>query len=365
MKQIITNNEKIEQIRNERRELLNKVRENIKNKNNLAATNIWEIMEAMYKEEKSTKEYIAIIKAKEMISELTIKIVEAKNVEEIISLRKKVNYYINKIKKILKDRGITPTELNKLSNNVNYMRKDISKYIRILKRENSLNEIVAMNESLDTLSIDEVKKLKQLIEIEKKYNKRNISSLENETMDIKNIKEETKPKFPITYQQLIKRADNILYGDTPQITLNPPIQETKKTRVSLNPTNKPQQNMEDYIQKFDGLNNEYGICKLQIYNSSLFKNCIRLVDNIPRYLSNKKKIKLMKCIYNNYYQEPNFGLFIKYTKDNNSVTNAIRTIFKRSKLFRRETECLTEHSEYREWIHSYLATKNKTLQKAS
>ena len=110
----INYSEKIEKINNERILMLNIIKENI-NKNNISlSNNLNNIISTLNEDEKNTKKYKSILKAKQLIFELTEQIIIATSIEEITNLRKKINYYINKIKKELASREINEEVFDKM-----------------------------------------------------------------------------------------------------------------------------------------------------------------------------------------------------------------------------------------------------------
>lgn len=395
MKTVMTNEELISKITKDRLEMYERIKENLNNNSSNLTTNIDELLEAMHEEDKNAKEYIAILKAKDMIANLTKQIIEAKDVEEIMSIRKSVNYYINKIKNILKKRGITPNELDKLSENTYYMRKDIARYIRVLKRENNIEDINALNNNFGPLSIDDTKNLKKLIRNEINYTKRNQSNLGNDGSYVKKeeVKEEvieSNPTEQLSIDELLQQfmeepdtkpskqeeLEKALRELSEKNNSTPKPKEKQSLEVALRELRKkdnssvPQKRcvifdetieVKDYVDSFKNLSQQYGIKNLHIYNTSFSKNCIRLIRNIPNYIKNKKAIKIMQRDYNNYQRSQDFKLFIKYTREKNSITNAIGSIFKKSKLFRRETECSNIYREYSNWIEKYLSQGKKKI----
>lgn len=382
MKKIMTNEEKINKINNERKTMLEKVKANLSNNSNLSMNSIDKVVETVSYDEKNTKEYKAILQAKTMIANLTKSIIEAKTPEEIADNRRKINYYINKIKKILESRGVTPAEIENMSQSVNYMRKDMSEYIRFLKRENNINEIVRLNNNFSSLSEEEKNKLKRLLRNEVNYIKRKqineskpktitknietkteLSSFEkleslllinNESEELKEIINEFKEKdfSTILKEKLEKEVKHL---DEKDEKLSAALKEKlNKKDSSINEAKK-----DNSVDRFETLSIRYSLKNLHVYNSSFGKNCVSLIKNIPSYISNKKLVGKMIYDYNTYHRGKDLEAFIEYTKEQNSIVSAIKTIFKKSKLFKREKECLDDHQECINWMDNYLV-KNPT-----
>lgn len=106
--------EKINKINEDRKLILNMVKENLDKTKLELSDNINNIINALNYDEQNIEKYKNIINAKQLILELMEEISMANNIEEIVNLRKKINYYINKIKKELLKRKISPELLNKI-----------------------------------------------------------------------------------------------------------------------------------------------------------------------------------------------------------------------------------------------------------
>lgn len=371
MKKIMTNEEKINKINNERKTMLEIVKTSISNNGTLSMNSIDKVVEIVSYDDKNTKEYKAIIDAKNKIANLTELIIEANTPKEIVDARKKVNYYINKIKKILQNRGVTSTEIEKMSQNVSYMRKDMSEYIRFLKREDNINEIVRLNNSFSSLSKEDKNKLKKLLRNEINYIRRKTTNdyetkqkehlerldkimssllINNEPDEIKDIIEEFNGKdlSTVLKEELVKE-------DKPLNEKKEEFSSILKIRLAEAKDSFIQTKKEDnYVDSFEEFSIRYNVKNLHVYGSSFGKNCIRLIRNIPIYISNNKKVNKMEYDYNTYSNRKDLEAFIEYTKEKNSIKSAIETIFKKSKLFKREKECLNAHEECINWMDSYL-----------
>lgn len=167
----ITNEEKIAKINSDRKVILENIQEKLKNSNEICNDNLGQIASLLKTEDESQKEYKAILKAKDLILELTKEIANSNSVEEIVSIRKKINYYINKIKKILNSRGIFENEINELSKKTNNLRKDVANYIRFLKREEKISQIEELTNK-ESLTDEEKNNLKKLFRNEMSYIRR-------------------------------------------------------------------------------------------------------------------------------------------------------------------------------------------------
>ncbi len=98
--------EKINKIKNDRILVLNTIKERITLSNSGVNDNVSMALEVLKFDDNNTKEYEAILKAQDLINDLTKQIINAKTVEEVNAIRNKLNYYINKVKKEYAKRNI-------------------------------------------------------------------------------------------------------------------------------------------------------------------------------------------------------------------------------------------------------------------
>ena len=500
--------EKIAKVNSERVIMLNKAKENISQKNVTLSDNLENTINTLEFDEKNVKKYKSIIKAKEMIASLTEEILNAKSVEDIVKLRSKINYYINKIKKELQKRNVSQTLYDETYNQVKYLRKDIATYIRFLKRESTLEEINNSCSNVDKLSSDEKNKLKKQLRNEHNYNKRymkknaineivlvndeqaeEINNEENaqiescENIIAENSLEESTPS-EVEYVQETYYESNVetpSYDETPQETFEEEqtisedifakraaipelqrdvlfsavpqqpqidlnkyldfIEEYKKEKKEeqtpqISDSSKNSQvteamilsaiakieekssreidattfiseelvdNILDYVDEkkaerlekeknhqaemcfseqpedsnecvidesaFEGsqfidierdlanrisyFRKQYKLSPIVSYNGSFIKNITSFLRNIPKYRVNQRIIKVMEKDYNTYYHGQDLCSFLEYSKKRNSIRFALETIFNKSRLTRREIECLTNHDMCLEWITEF------------
>ena len=110
-------------------------------------------------------------KAHNLIINLINEIVNSNNPDKIANIRKKLNYYINKIKREMIKRQLDEEKISKYSEEVKTIRNHISKYIRFLKRQEKIEEIKKLSKNYQELSSDEQKIMQKMISLELKYNK--------------------------------------------------------------------------------------------------------------------------------------------------------------------------------------------------
>lgn len=172
----MTSKEKIEEIIFERDDIVNKIFNRIKEDGEVLNSNIGNIITTLNFADTNDKHYIAVVKAQELIENLVDEISQCRNLEDLIELRKKLNKYINVIKKELKLRGVSDEILNNYLDKVTFVRKGIAKLVRTYKRNEGLIELDETDE--EDLDEDGLKNYKKRINQEKSYNKRTLKTLE-------------------------------------------------------------------------------------------------------------------------------------------------------------------------------------------
>lgn len=356
----LTNEEKINKINNDRKIILSSIKERLNNNRQMYVNNLVDINEFLKIENDTQKEYKAIIEAKNLILELTEKIANSTSVEEIVSIRKKINYYINKIKKILINRGINKEEIDVLSEKASFLRKDIASYIRFLKREPKIKEIKKLS-SQESLTVEEKDKLKKLLKNEIRYNKRNqdYDNKENNsksnasTIDTKEVKEKDSFEFDFKFEE--KKEIHNIFDYEFNI-----IEEKKSSDVNFDfmfdnsdinikgfeelPFSQNQSSNE-FLSSHKNYEKQYQLKRLKKYDKNFIFNLVRFLCNIPKIIYNKKMIKIMKKDYKYFYRGEDLKLFIKKTIKENSIFESLEKIFSRSILSKREEECLNTHND--------------------
>ena len=170
------NQSRIDIIKEERIELLMEVRESIKEQNENVLNNANEIISLLEYDDMNIKKYQSLKEAQELINSLTIEIANSNSKEDIEKLRKKLNYYINKIKNEAKKRNI---DYNNYYEKVSTIRKDISKYIRFLKKQDQINELEMINNNYELLTDEDKEKLQRQLLTARNYNTRIKKEQEN------------------------------------------------------------------------------------------------------------------------------------------------------------------------------------------
>jgi len=349
-------NEKIERINNDRLLMFNTVKDYI-SMNNSRVSESLKITSSLFNfDEENTKEYKSIVNAKQLIFELTEEISKATSVDEVINLRKKINYYVNKIKKELVKRNVNQEVFNQIYTGVSYLRNNISMYIRFLKRESTLVEISDLYKKIDSLSPDDSDKLKKLLTNELNYNKRVLKTMNSDnTIDLK--------KTDMKHSSLIENGKDSNIFQLPS-EIHDDVEDVVDENISIDFNNVFDTQFSGQIynilegadfltDRIDRYNLQYKFSTLLNYNGTFFKNCVNFFRNIPRYNFNKNTIKLAERDYETFYHGSDLRDFIDYSKKRNSIKVAIEIIFKCSRLSKREIECLFNHDKCKEWIMEF------------
>ena len=349
----INYNEKIEKINTDRLIMLKKVKELIVKDNDCMSDNIESTISFLIVDEQNVNEYKAILKAKNLILDLIIEITMATSIEDVIKLRNKINYQISKIKKELSKRNINQALFEQFYSKITELRKNISMYLRFLKRESILIEIKELYDRIDDLSDEDRARLKKILSNELKYNKNVLQAMDSNSEKIlkKNTlvandtddSKEVKPAMPT------KNKDE---DDEDSVDL---LIEEIYNIISSEPSKfEKEQSDDSYLKKrIEYYLSQYNFHQLCGYNRHFLINFINFLKNIPKYIRNKNIIKAAQRDYNTFYSGEDLAGFIDYSKKRNSVMVALKAIFKSSRLSQREIECLYDHNKCMEWIMEF------------
>lgn len=360
----ISYKEKIDKINADRILMLNMVKENISKDNTTLSEGLEITTAALDLDEQNTKEYTAIVTAKQLIFELTQEIANATDVEEIISLRKKVNYYINKIKKELMKRNISQEQFDKIYSDVSYLRGNIAMYLRFLKRENNILEITNLYENVDNLSDESSMRLKKLLNNELRYNKRILNSKTNDGEKRDNNNGNVTGSLPEANESSNDDLKDVSQQGDLILDFNELVQQMgdKDTSMDEDLTLYSTLDPTYLTQRLEYYKSQYNFKKLLGYDESFFKNFINLFRNIPRYRKNRRVIKAVERDYNIFYHGQDLGALLDYSKKRNSIFTALSAIFRSSRLSKRELECLYNHEKCKDWIIEFYKPKDDMLE---
>ncbi len=391
--------EKIKSIKETEKQLLQLVKTKIEEKDGAFTENIVSVVKILNYDSTMVKKNEAVLSAQKLIEELTNKIKNAKSVEEIIEIRKKLNYYINKIKKELKERNIDSSQYNKYVLNANNLRKGISEYIRYLKRENKINEIEYLNNKSE-LTEEEVNNLKRLVRNEVSYGKKNLAKYNNladskpklvqeenhETdfmIKLEEKKQENKYIAPSKHCSYIRGIND---EKSPNMINNNAVgkyfidsernsyrgKDKKETSSNNNSINiqsngnfyyQTYENDHDFLSaKVDMFTEKYDVIILEGYTESKVKNIRIFARNLPTLLRNKGQIKYMIrdwAMFND--RKPELNGFAEYTRNENSIINSFKKALAGSKLVDQETFYTQEHEKCISWIMEFCKNNNLKL----
>ena len=344
---------------------------------------------------------IQINKAKEIIVSLTNEISNCHDIEEIKRLRRKVNYYINKIKKEMHNRGISEEKISTYQEATSYLRKGMSQYISYLKREPKLDDINNLNSNFNSLNDEDKTRLKKLLNNELRYNrevikKQTSTQLNGEKDDlIDDFDEWVNKEFHITHKtdsidnfdDWVKNEFNANEKSNFELPTSEKFEEefrlsesTHQDRINLSDNDRNLiDEIKGYLKNDDNSRNidldsslrykmnqymkHYGIIRTKQYGTSIGKNIVIFCNNIPKYIKNKHAIKLMKHDYHSSFIGNDLKSYIAYTEKSNSIGRSLGQVIYKSMLLDSENQCLNDHDRCMEWINKYGKTKKKALEK--
>ena len=353
---------RINKIRSERYELLSFVSDSIKNNGKIVFSDIKSVMDVIDYDEKCVKRYEAIVKAQNLIVSLTEEITFANSEIEITSLRKKLNYYINKVKNELKKRNVSEEYINKYSESTSYLRKDIAKYIRILKRENNLLKINDIYANYDKLTEEEKIEFKKSLSRESRYNHRNLNSKESKKRENKIVSNKEETNNMNIYQSMLAEINSqeptaidsqIEDMQIYQEMIPKPKTENRVLRVVESIKDVNYEDIQYLDLKIKSYDRQYNIHTLYDYNKSFIKRVCSMLKNIPLYKENKKNIKTMESDSQKYYGGSDLISYIAYLTRINSIKHGLKSVFDKSYLYKEETKLLNDHEKCAEWLLDY------------
>ena len=330
--------EKIVNIKETQKKLLQMVKEEIEENGKIFNINTKNIVDVLTHDDQMVKKYQAVIEAQKLIEEYTKEIINAKSIDEIIEIRKKLNSSINKVKKAMRDRGIDDIEYNNYVQDANNFRKKIAKNIRYLKREDKINEIEELNSNFDNLNEEELLRLKRLIKNEISYGKRNLG--------IKSVDDNNKfsiPEIEKVDSKEVKKNNDI---DIPNI---------EKRIIYFDTFNSLYDYLDDRVDFFNG---QYNITQPENYPGGIIKNIRIFTKNLPKLINNKRKVKYMVRDYNYYCRKPELLGYSQYISNNNSVLNNMKKIVRNNLLSNKESYYKEEHNRAINWIIDYCKENN-------
>lgn len=387
---------RISEIKGERVELLKMVKNNLADSGSLFSSYLDSVIKALVIDEKSTKKYCAYVDAQNMIVSLLQDMSEAKTKEEVVALRKRINYYINKIKEEIKKRNIDSTTLEAYQEEASKVRGQITKAVRILKRESNLELIDSLYSRIEELNQEELIALKKALDREKSFNTNFLKPPKKKT--IKTPQDEFSKRLSRELDMILRahHQDAEEEDRAPQ-PVNPPAKSVvlgiegkeeatetpKDTNFLLNldelltrVQSEPRQSSHTYIKVGDldfeeakayivesaeSYIRKYDIRETRDYNDKKINNFASLLLNIPNIIHNKRSIRRMKKDYCNFYRGDDLAGAIEYQKGRNSMRQALRCIFSRSHLRSEEAENLKKHDNCAKWLYDFFKSNSMTI----
>ena len=388
--------EKLEKIRNDHRLLLEMARSSIAENANILGEQIHDIFSVIEYDEKQSKKYAALLNAKCTIENIVESIVNATTYEEIVKLREKLNYYINKIKKEMVSRNISNEMITSYQKQTSYLRKDIAKSIRILKRENNIDTIEGLIMLSDVVvSDDNDESLKKMIKNEMKFNnyylkprklsipnEKNINTLDEDINISQHLDEKQSSKeddiaemleLDFSFLRLLQDSDkdatelndfpNLLAlltetenpsqkDDSASVEEKDDLSDLLKSRLALDTIKYSDET--EYLQEMvKRYTQQYCIRDFKRYGHSRGKNVLNFIGNLPTYFYNKQAVREMEYDSSIFYSGNDFVSFIEYTRRRNSISSALKSVFNKSYLISFEGSCLNNHERCVRWMQAY------------
>lgn len=332
-------NERIANILNNRVIMQNIIDENLQNSCKNVLSVIEDIELTLMFDNNDITMYKSLISSKEMINDLTEKLLKATEKEEAVKIRNRINYYTKKIKKIIYEKNMDEEIKQQFSNSISKLRKNASKQIRFLNRINRLNEINNLANQSDNLKIEDRNKLRKYLKNENDYNRRFIK---NNTINIiKSTENNIKYDKYDPYQELLKEEEKIEEDI-----------QTDNNLCLLN-TNEEEQGIDDLDANINKFKKHYKIKSIYKYDINKFNKILTLLKNMPIYKWNKRVIKQMDIDFNCFLLNEDLKAFIEYNKRRNSVKFALNYIFSKNEDIINEGKYIYDSNLYREWIDEY------------
>ncbi len=383
---------RLEKIKAERKDLLSRLKEKLNSSNGNYNDSLSQISKLIDCDEKSIKKFQALTKTQTLLADIIMEVLEADKEEDILKLRNKLNYLISKIKKELKTRNISREEMALYEEKTKEMRKNISNYIRVLKRNEKISEIENLMARYDSLSLDEMKKLKKLLSSEVKYNTRNKSKYKNNSefteedniaakeflnseecsfddffkIDKSSKKDSNETENPFYFAKEVKKevpSLSVSFDSFPA-KIKEPVKECNFIMSNEEVTyhkNAVKSNDRFLLDSANTFRVQYGLKNVHEYSSRFIINVFNLLRNIPAYVINRSKVKYMVSDTCRFYKGSDLLSYIAYTKKRNSILTGLKSVFSKSYLFNGEGKYLNVHNNCSKWLNDYCEKNNLSV----
>lgn len=303
------NNEKLELIINEEKNILKEVKESLMNNNNAVMANFQSVKTALFNIDNAKNQIVFINKIEDIVIEILNKIANATTVEEIIELRNNLNKEIKKVRNILsKVEGFDMTHNEEIIKNT---RNTISKLLRVKKREEKIDSIKDLI-SKDELSIEDKELLNKKLKNEKSFIKRNKST------------KETKPIISLVPIALNNNKEEEIDLDISKNVLNN--NEEGKNDLDISRFDNFLFDLEQKRNTVIDLCEHYNISDAPMYDEGFIKNIVTFFKNIKLYKINRACLYIACRDYNYYSRIKETQMIIDYLTDITSLKSIINRL---------------------------------------
>ena len=330
----MVDNKKIEKIINDNKILINEAKQDILYNKTQLVKNLDYCFFAITFNENNSKKAERFNREKKYILDSIEEISNVEDVDKICDLRKKMNYYLGKMRKELEAKNESSEMLDNLQDSLLSYRKSVARYVRYLKRGTNINQIISLNDKYDSLSDEEKVNLKKIIKREQNYNCKNLKVHNARILD---------GTLVINKKVPVNKIDAGL------------IDKDKKSVADY---------LDDQIQIY---NSRYNLKPLLSYDKYFGNNAVKLVRNVPSYLHNKAIIKVMEEDYAVMNRKKDLKGYIEYHKARNSVLLALKAILVKTYRESESRRRLEDDHYCKRWIADHFYSdelekeKNKSL----
>ncbi len=339
--------------------------------------------------DKKTNE--ALCNARGTIKSLISEIRNARSLDEIVNVRKKLNYYLNKVKSIMKQKNVNEENITLYSNIVKELRNNIGEYLRLVKRNDYVLSLKELSRK-ENLTDEEIKLLENSYERERRFNTRLLKkySPSNEKVVRKKTSKEEEKEEGVSVPSVVRPknigitenamsllktgpglelkksiTDGASFAVTPvngDSKLKGMIEESKKTHLVRqqeelesvvevdengmvlvrNPNTTsvsgrinfdierppiPRREFQSHEELLRSNFSRYKLVKSNPYGNGLVKDLGTLFKNVPIYLANKRSLKIMIRDFNNFCSSESLSKLIDFTIYENSFKKALKNVF--------------------------------------
>ena len=362
-------NDRINKVKSERKDMLENTKNLILDNMVSYRLHIKEIEKILDTDEKCVKKVESLTKIQDIIEKLSQEILTINDKEQVAKLRKKLNYYINKVKCELQNRNIDEKFIKEYTLKTEEYRKSVSKYLRYEKRNNKMLKIENYQNNLEQLNKDDLMELRKLLKSENDYNRKNVIVHDNPiisksgsrkalSIDIKKKNNGDRRVGIDTLPNLKNKRNEEALKRSNLSSLN--VSKNKNVSITFKDEKKIS-DIDEYILFKMGLyKKRYGIMETISYDGNMLIKINAFIKNIKIYRHNKKKVNYMLTELP-YYKGNDFISFIEYIKENNSFKMGLRKLLGKSSIYLNNESSLLNHQKYVEWIKNYCRINNLQL----